>query len=288
MAPKTRCGTVITSDDESALRNYIESRLHEYSSYLILVRETYGYKAEKFFEEPLVVNDKAVDAFYRYHVLHHGIHDGYEYEREEMIKDRYFDIYLKHTNEIYETNIFPKFLWKPQYFKVYFDETLREIEMEYNKHNFRCMNFNQVRVGDILKGHAQFEEDYYGYHTEMVTTVYGVVIEKSDNSEHLWYSCNPWRKHFPDGCLPKSTEFDMYNCMYCGVDKNISHYARHLFSAIIIQKTWKKYQQKRLRAAKIIQKYARHMLYKPGSKHAVRAIKRAKLHAEAEIQINKI
>ncbi|KAL0049935.1 hypothetical protein WJX82_001062 [Trebouxia sp. C0006] len=133
------------------------------------------------------------------------------------------------TETLSQKMTYPDFLWDHKCYHAYFMATLTNLRAQWRQRHSghiprRCHNYDSTKIGDV--------------------------VAKRLVGLHKFIRCHPWTIGYAIGStaeVPQDTE-DQHTPVYMPHDSSIHHnltiLARHIWSASMIQRAWKRYLQK--------------------------------------------
>jgi len=157
--------------------------------------------------------------------------------------------FLGRTETLSQKMTYPDFLWDHKCYHAYFMATLTNLRAQWRQRHSspiprRCHNYDSTKIGDVVVGmpNPNLELDQAGHIT-------GVVQAKRLFGVHKFIRCHPWTIGYAIGSTaeaPQDTE-DQHMPVIMPHDSCIHHnltiLARHIWSAGMIQRSWKRYLQ---------------------------------------------
>ncbi|DBB05518.1 TPA: hypothetical protein ACH3X1_012471 [Trebouxia sp. C0004] len=159
--------------------------------------------------------------------------------------------FLGRTEILSQKMTYPDFLWDHKCYHAYFMATLTNLRAQWRQRHSkpiprRCFKYDSTEVGDVMVGMAI---PNLGLHQAGYMT--GVVQAKAHFGLREFYICCPWKIGFGIGCTaaaPQDTQVqhgpEVWMPRASSTHHNLTCLARHIWSAGMIQRSWKRYLQK--------------------------------------------
>ena len=160
--------------------------------------------------------------------------------------------FLGRTETLSQKMTCPDFLWDHKCYHAYFMATMTNLRAQWRQRHSghiprRCHNYDSTKIGDVVVGMPNPKLDLEPAQAGHIT---GVVQAKRLVGLHKFIRCHPWTIGYAIGStaeVPQDTE-DQHTPVYMPHDSSIHHnltiLARHIWSASMIQRAWKRYLQK--------------------------------------------
>ncbi len=165
--------------------------------------------------------------------------------------------FLGRTETLAQKMTYPDFLWDHKCYHAYFTATLTNLRAQWRQRHTgpiprRCLKFDSTEVGDVVVGMANptspglHQAGNDGYVTGVVQAKTRVGLH--DNQVYI---CCPWKIGYDIGCTaepPQDNQVQHGPELWMSHDlfahHNLTCLARHIWSAGMIQRSWKRYLQK--------------------------------------------
>ncbi len=171
--------------------------------------------------------------------------------RDDNVLDAFNIIgFLGRTETLSQKMTYPDFLWDHKCYHAYFMATLTNLRAQWRQRHSgpiprRCHNYDSTKIGDVVVGmpNPNLEPD-------RVRPITGVVQAKRQFGLHKLIRCCPWTIGYAIGSTAETSQDteDQHMPMCMAHDWSIHHnstiLARHIWSAGMIQRAWKRYLQK--------------------------------------------
>ena len=160
--------------------------------------------------------------------------------------------FVGRTETLSQKMTYPEFLWDHKCYHAYFMATLTDLRAQWRQRHSgpiprRCHSYDSTEVGDVVVGMPNPKLDLEPVQAGHIT---GVVKAKRLSGLRKFIRSHPWMIGYAIGSTaeaPQDTE-DQHMPVYMPHDSSIHHnltiLARHIWSAGMIQRAWKRYLQK--------------------------------------------
>lgn len=159
--------------------------------------------------------------------------------------------FLGRTETLSQKLTYPDFLWDHKCYHAYFMATVTNLRAQWRQRHSgpiprRCLEYDSTEIGDVVVGmpDPNLEPHQAGHVT-------GVVQAKRQFGLHKLYICRPWKIGYAIGCTaeaPQDTHVEHGPEVWMPHDSSTHHnltiLARHIWSAGMFQRAWKRYLQK--------------------------------------------